>query len=81
VNIFSKFGNVTSYDSTKENETAQRVKNADIVLTNKVVIGKNEIDNSNIKLICITATGMNNVDLEYAKEKNIAVKNVAGYST
>ncbi|MFX4233786.1 D-2-hydroxyacid dehydrogenase [Aliarcobacter butzleri] len=81
VNIFSKFGNVTSYDSTKENETAQRVKNADIVLTNKVVIGKNEIDNSNIKLICITATGMNNVDLEYAKEKNITVKNVAGYST
>lgn len=81
VNIFSKFGNVTSYDSTKENETAQRVKNADIVLTNKVVIGKNEIDNSNIKLICITATGMNNVDLEYAKEKNIAVENVAGYST
>ncbi|WP_323587304.1 D-2-hydroxyacid dehydrogenase [Aliarcobacter butzleri] len=81
VNIFSKFGNVTSYDSTKENETAQRVKNADIVLTNKVVIGKNEIDNSNIKLICITATGMNNVDLEYAKEKNIAIKNVAGYST
>ncbi|MCG3671221.1 D-2-hydroxyacid dehydrogenase [Aliarcobacter butzleri] len=81
VNIFSKFGNVTSYDSTKENETAQRVKNAAIVLTNKVVIGKNEIDNSNIKLICITATGMNNVDLEYAKEKNIAVKNVAGYST
>lgn len=81
VNIFSKFGNVTSYDSTKENETAQRVKNADIVLTNKVEIGKNEIDNSNIKLICITATGMNNVDLEYAKEKNIAVKNVAGYST
>lgn len=81
VNIFSKFGNVTSYDSTKENETTQRVKNADIVLTNKVVIGKNEIDNSNIKLICITATGMNNVDLEYAKEKNIAVKNVAGYST
>ncbi|MCT7601483.1 D-2-hydroxyacid dehydrogenase [Aliarcobacter butzleri] len=81
VNIFSKFGNVISYDSTKENETAQRVKNADIVLTNKVVIGKNEIDNSNIKLICITATGMNNVDLEYAKEKNIAVKNVAGYST
>lgn len=81
VNIFSKFGHVTSYDSTKENETTQRVKNADIVLTNKVVIGKNEIDNSNIKLICITATGMNNVDLEYAKEKNITVKNVAGYST
>ena len=39
------------------------------------------MDNSKIKLICITATGMNNVDLVYAKEKNIEVKNVAGYST
>jgi len=82
VSIFSKFGNVTSYDFTKEDETMQRVKDADIVLTNKVVIGKNEMDNANnLKLICITATGMNNVDLEYAKQKNIVVKNVAGYST
>ncbi|RBQ32598.1 hydroxyacid dehydrogenase [Arcobacter sp. FW59] len=81
VSIFSQFGNVTSYDLTKENETKERIKNADIVLTNKVYVGKNEIDNSNIKLICITATGMNNVDLEYAKQKNIVVKNVAGYST
>ncbi|RBQ29053.1 D-2-hydroxyacid dehydrogenase [Aliarcobacter vitoriensis] len=81
VSIFSQFGNVTSYDLTKENETKERIKNADIVLTNKVYVGKDEIDNSNIKLICITATGMNNVDLEYAKQKNIVVKNVAGYST
>jgi len=82
VSIFSKFGNVTSYDLTKEDETMQRVKDAHIVLTNKVVIGKNEMDNANnLKLICITATGMNNVDLEYAKQKNIVVKNVAGYST
>ncbi|WP_418184958.1 D-2-hydroxyacid dehydrogenase [Aliarcobacter vitoriensis] len=81
VSIFSQFGNITSYDLTKENETKERIKNADIVLTNKVYVGKNEIDNSNIKLICITATGMNNVDLEYAKQKNIVVKNVAGYST
>ncbi|MGK0256025.1 MAG: lactate dehydrogenase-like 2-hydroxyacid dehydrogenase, partial [Arcobacteraceae bacterium] len=42
---------------------------------------KNTMENSNIKLICIAATGMNNIDLEYAKEKNIIVKNVAGYST
>jgi len=82
VSIFSKFGNVTSYDMTKEDETMQRVKDAHIVLTNKVVISKNEMDNANnLKLICITATGMNNVDLEYAKQKNIVVKNVAGYST
>ncbi len=81
VSIFEKFGEVVSYDITKENETLDRVKNADIVITNKVVINKNHMDNSNIKLICISATGMNNVDLVCAKEKNIEVKNVAGYST
>lgn len=81
VDIFSKFGEVVSYDMTKNDETKQRIEDADIVLTNKVVIGRNEMDDSRFKLICITATGMNNVDLEYAKQKNIQVKNVAGYST
>lgn len=81
VDIFSKFGEVVSYDVTKKDETNERIKDADIVLTNKVVISKEQMDNSNLKLICITATGMNNVDLEYAKQKNIEVKNVAGYST
>lgn len=81
VDIFSKFGEVVSYDMTKNDETKQRIEDADIVLTNKVVIGRNEMDDSRVKLICITATGMNNVDLEYAKQKNIQVKNVAGYST
>lgn len=81
IDIFSKFGKLVSYDMTKNDETKERIKDADIVLTNKVVIGKDEMDNSKVKLICITATGMNNVDLEYAKQKNIQVKNVAGYST
>ena len=81
VSIFEKFGEVVSYDFTKEDETLARINDADIVITNKVVIDKNHMDNTNIKLICITATGMNNVDLVHAKEKNIEVKNVAGYST
>ena len=81
VSIFEKFGEVISYDVTKANETLERVKNADIVITNKVVINKEHMDNSKMKLVCITATGTNNVDLVYAKEKNIVVKNVAGYST
>ena len=75
VSIFEKFGEVISYDVTKENETLERVKDADIVITNKVVINKEHMDNSKMKLVCITATGTNNVDLVYAKEKNIAVKN------
>ena len=81
ISIFEKFGEVVSYDITKENETLDRIKDADIVITNKVFINSNHMDNSKMKLICITATGTNNVDLIYAKEKNIEVKNVAGYSS
>ena len=81
VDIFSKFGKVVSFDTTKENETKDRIKDADIVLTNKVYVGENELKDSSVKLICITATGMNNVDLDYAKANNIEVKNAAGYST
>lgn len=78
---FNQFGEVVIYDTTKPTETLTRVKDADIVITNKVVIDKEIMDNSHIKLVCIAATGMNNVDLKYAKEKGIIVKNVAGYST
>ena len=81
MSIFDTLGTVKSFDTTKPNETIQRLQDTDIVITNKVVISKEVIDNTNLKLICISATGMNNVDLEYAKQKNIAVKNVAGYSS
>ena len=78
---FKELGEVKIYDITLPDETLNRVKDADIVVTNKVVIDKKVMDNSNIKFIQIAATGMNNVDLEYAKKKGIIVKNVAGYST
>ncbi len=78
---FNQFGEVVIYDSTKPEETLDRIKDVDIVVTNKVLIDQNIMDNSNIKLICVAATGMNNIDLEYAKQKGIVVKNVAGYST
>ena len=81
MSIFEVLGEVKSYDITKPNEIIQRLQDADIVITNKVVISKEVMDNSNLKLICISATGTNNVDLEYAKQKNIQVKNVAGYSS
>ena len=78
---FREFGDVEIYQTTSKNQTLERVKDADIVVTNKVVIDREIMDNSNIKFIQIAATGMNNVDLEYAKKKGIIVKNVAGYST
>ena len=78
---FRSLGEVEIYQTTSKDETLERVKDADIVVTNKVVIDKEIMDKSNIKFIQIAATGMNNVDLEYAKKKGIIVKNVAGYST
>ncbi len=83
LDIFKQFGDFTSYDTTlTKNDTLKRTKYADIIVTNKVVIDKDIMDNAtNLKLICVAATGMNNIDLEYAKEKNILVKNVSGYST
>ena len=77
-----KFGTLTVYDTTTPQETAQRISQSQIILTNKVVIDRSMMEQSkNLKLICITATGMNNVDLAAAKELGIEVKNVAGYST
>ena len=81
ISIFETLGEVTSYEITNETQTINRLKDTDIVITNKVVISKEVMDNSSLKLICISATGTNNVDLEYAKQKNIEVKNVAGYSS
>lgn len=79
--VFGKFGEFVSYNMTEANQTVQRLQNADIVLTNKVLITKDVITQTNLKLICVTATGVNNIDLEAAKKANIPVKNVAGYST
>jgi len=80
LSMFQNLGEVEIYQTTKK-ETISRLKDADIVLTNKVVIDKEVIDNTNLKMIQVLATGMNNIDIEYAKSKGIIVKNVAGYST
>lgn len=77
---FNTLGDVTIYETTKANETLGRVQNADIVVTNKVVLNKDILEKSNIKLICVIATGTNNIDLEYAKQRGIEVKNVVGYA-
>ena len=79
--FLKSLGNLTIYERTKENEIIERVKNQDIVLTNKVIIDKEVIDNSNIKMIQVLSTGYNNVDITYAREKGIIVCNVPAYST
>jgi len=78
----SKLGELTVYDITKPDEVEDRIREQEIVITNKVVLNESNMKNAlNLKLICVAATGTNNIDLEYAKTRSIAVKNVAGYST
>ncbi len=77
-----EFGEVILYDKTKVEDVEERIKDASIILTNKVVLNKDNLkDAEKLEIICETATGFNNIDVEYAKSKNIAVTNVAGYST
>ena len=79
---FNQFGDVEVYQTTSPEQTASRITDADVIVTNKVVITDELMAQANsLKLICISATGMNNVDLEAAAKKEIEVKNVAGYST
>jgi glycerate dehydrogenase len=79
---FLEFGDVAIYQTTTPEQTLQRIADVDVVVTNKVVITQEMMQAcSNLKLICIAATGMNNVDLEAAQKFGIEVKNVAGYST
>ena len=69
------------YEHTTEDELLSRVSEADIVVTNKTEIRKAVIDACvNLKCICVSATGFNNVDVDYAAEKGIPVLNAANYS-
>ncbi|NLD18573.1 MAG: D-2-hydroxyacid dehydrogenase, partial [Tissierellia bacterium] len=71
--VFDVFDDVIKYDNTKPEETIDRIKNANAIITNKVILGKNELDAAkNLKYIGVVATGYNVVDVEYAKEKGIA---------
>ena len=81
LSVFDALGTIQTYQTTSYDQTLSHIGDSIIVITNKVVIDKHIMDNSSLKLICVAATGMNNIDLEYAKEKNIVVKNVVGYST
>ena len=79
---FFEFGSVQIYDSTSIAEINERVLDADVIITNKVKITDSVISCAkNLKLICVFATGYDNIDLVSAREHNVAVCNVPGYST
>ena len=79
---FEQLGEFVSYPTSTPTEARERVKDADVVMINKVIVNKELIDAApSLKLICVAATGVNNIDVDYAASKGIPVRNVAGYST
>lgn len=82
ITCFEDFGEVTYYKNTAKDEVAQRVKDVDIIIANKAPLNKDTLkDADRLKIICEFATGYNNVDLDYCKERGIRVTNAVGYST
>ncbi len=79
---FDALGEVVKYDFSTAEETKERTKDADVIVLNKVQINENTIGEAkNLKLVCVTATGTNNLDKDYLATRNIEWRNVAGYST
>lgn len=82
LSMFDKLGEVVKYPLSDLAKNAERCKDADVVVLNKIHVGADLLDgNDKTKLICITATGTNIVDFEYTNARGITVTNVKGYST
>ena len=78
----SRLGELVCWPSSTPEEAMERVSDCDVLIVNKVRVTSELIDAArNLKLICEAATGVNNIDLDYAASKGIPVRNVAGYST
>ena len=79
---FDRFGEVVKYSFSSEEETRERVKDADVIILNKIPMNESTLkDAKRLKLVCVTATGTDNLDKEYLESRGIAWRNVAGYST
>ncbi len=82
VDVFRQFGEVKEYPNTVGEQTAERVKDAEIIIANKAPLNEKTLaDAPYVKLICLFATGFDNVDLSYCASRGIKVANVAGYCT
>ena len=79
---FDKLGEVVKYGFSTTQEARERTKDADVIVLNKVEINEASIGEAkNLKLVCVTATGTNNLDKDYLASRGIEWRNVAGYST
>ena len=79
---YNQLGEVIKYDFSTPEQVPERVKDADVLVINKVKINKETIECAkNLKLVCVAATGTDNLDKDYLDSRGIAWRNVAGYST
>ena len=79
---FERLGTVVKYGYSEDTEISQRVSDADVVIVNKVQINEKTIGEAkNLKLVCVSATGTNNLDKDFLARRGIEWRNVAGYST
>lgn len=79
---FDTLGEVIRYPMTTSLEVVERIKDADIIIVNKLPMNESTLaEAKKLKLICLTATGTNNIDFNYTNSRNLTVANVRGYST
>lgn len=82
LNCLEQLGELEKYDYSTQEEAYERTKEADVLIVNKVEVNESSIGGADhLKLVCVTATGTNNLDKAYLDKRNIAWRNVAGYST
>ncbi len=82
LSAFKRFGKLVVYGSTTDDEFLSHANDSDVLIVNKLKLGRHNLpDCKSLKLICVTATGFDNIDTEYCREAGIAVCNVIGYST
>ena len=82
LSLYEKYGELKVYNTTTQEEFADHVGDSDVIIINKLKVGRQNLPAcKNVKLVCVTATGYDNIDTEYCKENGIAVCNVVGYST
>ncbi|MCH5210226.1 MAG: hydroxyacid dehydrogenase [Oscillospiraceae bacterium] len=79
---FEKFGEVAVYQTTSPMQLEERIKDAEVIILNKIKLNASNLENAKkLKLICVTATGYDNIDVNYCWRREIGVCNVKGYST
>ena len=82
LSLYKRFGELKVYGNTTQEEFVDHVGDSDVIIVNKLKVGRQNLPSCPcVRLVCVTATGFDNIDTEYCRENGIAVCNVVGYST